>query len=73
MDVVTPPFGTLPNTVERDARLLDQIMLAGFNAKDREAEEWKRLFEKADPRFKFSGVTGKEGSGLSFIEAVWQG
>lgn len=73
MDAVTPPFGSLPNTIERDARHKDLLMLSLFNAKDREASEWEMLFQHADKGFKFLGITQMKGSALSFIEAEWEG
>ena len=55
-------------------------MMVMFNARDREAGDWGRLFEEADPRFKFLGarVPSKNVEGipptflLSIIEAVWE-
>ena len=60
-------------------RTLDLVMMMLFNAREREYNEWKPLFEKADQRFKFQGArpslvnktnipTKKL---LSIIEATW--
>jgi len=46
-------------------------MLELFNAKEREADEWKRLLEIADKRFHFVGINMPPGSKLSFVEARW--
>jgi len=44
-----------------------------FNAWERDVEEWRELFEKADPRFKFVGITQPQGSALALIEFQWSG
>jgi hypothetical protein len=72
MDVVVPPVGEIPKTIEKEVRWMDLAMLALFNAGDRQADQWKRVVEKADPRFKYKGIKMIPGSNLSFIEAVWQ-
>ena len=54
-------------------------MTSFFNAREREADEWAPLFEKADSRFRFKGVrpcsintTGLPTKKmLSIIEATW--
>jgi len=42
-----------------------------FNAWERDAEEWRELFKRADPRFKFIGITQPQGSALVLVEAQW--
>jgi hypothetical protein len=51
----------------------DLAMLELFNAKERERNDWSRLFQEADPRFRFEGARAVAGADLSFICAVWQG
>ena len=46
-------------------------MLSILNARERDADEWRWLFEEADPRFTFLGVKRPKGSDLAIIEAVW--
>ena len=72
MDVVVPPPGAMPITVERDIRWLDLAMVGLFNAGDRSAEQWEALFQKAGPRLKYQGIKAVQGSNMSFIEAMWQ-
>lgn len=42
------------------------------NSKEREQEDWKALFEEADPRFKWRGAQLPEGSRLWIIDTVWE-
>lgn len=51
-----------------------------FNSHDREASEWRVLFEKTDPRFKIIGTTvhsrepqNDSGAQMAMVEAVWEG
>jgi len=46
-------------------------MLLIMNAKEREEDDWKGLFEKADPRFKYLGARQPQGSQMWIIEAIW--
>ena len=73
MDGLMPPRGSVSNTFERKTRSLDLTMLLLANAKEREPEEWRRLYEEADPRFQFEGITSPEGSDMSLIVARWEG
>ena len=54
-------------------RDLDLTMNTYFNAWERDAEEWRELFKRADPRFKFIGITQPQGSALVLVEAQWTG
>ncbi|KAF2121893.1 sterigmatocystin 8-O-methyltransferase [Lophiotrema nucula] len=72
-DGCMPPPGVIPNWRERDLRGTDLIMKAYFNAWERDADEWRELFTKADPNFKFVGIYQPEGSALALIEARWIG
>lgn len=47
-------------------------MLELQNSKEREVDDWKSLFERADKRFRFVGVRMPFGSKLSFIEVKWE-
>lgn len=42
------------------------------NSKERELDEWVKLFEQADPRFKFKGAKLPQGSRLWNIEVIWE-
>lgn len=46
-------------------------MLSILNARERDADEWRSLFEEADPCFDFQGVKRSPGSNLSIMEAIW--
>ncbi|KAI4147626.1 MAG: hypothetical protein LQ341_001753 [Variospora aurantia] len=59
--------------VEREARDYDMYMLAFQNAKERTAEDWRVLFEGADPRFRLIGVYQPPKSSLAVVEVVWEG
>ncbi|KAI4859218.1 putative O-methyltransferase [Hypoxylon rubiginosum] len=73
MDFVMPPPGVLPNSVERKLRAMDVTMLEIGNAKERDLDEWKALFEQADQRFVFKGMQQPPGSSLAILEATWEG
>jgi hypothetical protein len=47
--------------------------MAFSNGKERDAQEWRQLFKKADNRFVFEGVRMPPGSMLAIIEASWAG
>jgi len=48
-------------------------MLITMNAREREEQDWKSLFEKADSRFKYLGARKPGTSQMWLIEAVWEG
>ncbi|KAI1205456.1 putative O-methyltransferase [Annulohypoxylon truncatum] len=73
MDFVMPPPCVLPNSAERKLRAMDLTMLEVGNAKERDLDEWKSLFEQADRRFAFKGVQRPQGSNLAILEATWEG
>ncbi|EGR46686.1 uncharacterized protein TRIREDRAFT_65711 [Trichoderma reesei QM6a] len=56
---------------EKLLRNMDMIMGALLNAQERDEQEFRELFEAADPRFKFKGVQRVEGCKMSVVEAVW--
>lgn len=62
----------LPSDANVD-RGFDLAMLELFNAKEREKNDWSKLFAEADSRFRFEGARFVDGAELSFISAVWQG
>ena len=47
-------------------------MLSFFNSREREREDWERVCQEVDPRFKFVDAWVPEGAALGIIEAVWQ-
>lgn len=52
---------------------MDFTMLEFHNAKERDADDWAKLFSDADPRFEFLGVKQPPTMKLGFIEARWAG
>ena len=52
---------------------MDLTMLEIFNSKERHADEWGSLFERADARFKLISIKKPVKSRLSFIEVCWMG
>ncbi|KAK3702482.1 hypothetical protein LTR37_014844 [Vermiconidia calcicola] len=71
VQAIVPPFGVLPNLVERRLRGFDTAMLAFMNAKERTLDEWKNMIRTADARFQFEQVIPLKNSLLSVIELVW--
>lgn len=55
------------------SRAWDLNMKALFNGQERDAGDWARLFEEADARFRFNGVTPNPWSRWAVMEAVWAG
>ena len=51
---------------------MDLSMKAFLNAKEREIDDWKRLFTVADPEFKFLEVKMAPGSPLGVIHVRWK-
>lgn len=70
-DYILPQPGVLPQSDEKSVRTMDLLMRTVCNAREREAGDWKALFEQADVRFRWRGATKTPGK-LSFIEAVWE-
>ena len=52
-------------------RAMDLTMATFCNAYERDADEWKALFAKADSRFNLVGITQPPGSALSLLEVEW--
>jgi hypothetical protein len=52
--------------------MMDIMMMSLMNAKERGLEEWKALFERADPGFTWNGGSRPDGSRLWIIEATWE-
>lgn len=46
-------------------------MFQQFNSRERDAADWKALFQTADTRFKLARIVSLPGSILSVIEFVW--
>ncbi|KAI2464417.1 S-adenosyl-L-methionine-dependent methyltransferase [Annulohypoxylon bovei var. microspora] len=50
---------------------MDIGMMQLLNAQERDEVQWRALLAKADPRFRWIGVTRPPGSALAIIEASW--
>jgi hypothetical protein len=50
---------------------MDLSMLELHNGKERDADDWARLFEVCDARFQFDGVIRPPGSRLGIVHATW--
>ncbi|MCJ1463377.1 hypothetical protein MMC07_001984 [Pseudocyphellaria aurata] len=70
-EYVMPEPGEVSLYQERFLRWNDLCMLELHNAKERDKNDWAKLFQEADSRFIFVGVKQPVQSKLSIIEAVW--
>lgn len=70
-EAVLPVPGAMPKKMEATIRSFDLVMSTIQNARERELEDWKELFSKADARFRFEGLTSPPGSNHSLLVAVW--
>ncbi|PHH83547.1 hypothetical protein CDD83_2962 [Cordyceps sp. RAO-2017] len=57
---------------ERLIRGMDLTMLVLLNAQERDEQQFRALFEAADERFVFKGVTRTDDCRMSIVEAVWE-
>ena len=48
------------------------VMLSFFNSRERERDDWERIFQEVDKRFRFVDAWVPEGAALGIIEAVWE-
>ncbi|KAH7312169.1 O-methyltransferase-domain-containing protein [Stachybotrys elegans] len=72
-DGALPEPGTAGYIEERTMQTMDIIMQVTVNAREREPDNWRMLFERADGRFRFGGCWRPEKSRMWFIEAEWAG
>jgi hypothetical protein len=54
-----------------ESRVMDLLMLTIVNSNERDVDDWRNLFQKADPRFTFLGASQPKGWRMWTIEAVW--
>jgi len=66
-----PSPDRMPRAMESMIRSFDLVMSSIQNARERELEDWKELFRKADVHFRFEGATSPPGSNHSLLVAVW--
>ncbi|RFU78682.1 s-adenosyl-l-methionine-dependent methyltransferase [Trichoderma arundinaceum] len=72
-DGALPEPGTANYIEDRAMRTLDLFMQVTVNAREREPDDWRELFRRADDRFKFNDIWRPEKSRMWFIEAEWIG
>lgn len=65
-------FSTLNASVTNVYRMMDIMMMALMNGKERTIEDWKILFNKADSRFTWNGGNRPDGSRLWIITTTWE-
>lgn len=51
---------------------MDVAMLQLLNSQERDEEEWKTLFKRADARFQFVGCRLCKEAGMALIEFRWE-
>lgn len=51
--------------------MMDLSMLELHNGKERDGEDWARLFAECDGRFRFENARPLPGAALGLVEAVW--
>ncbi|KAF2791438.1 putative O-methyltransferase [Melanomma pulvis-pyrius CBS 109.77] len=71
-EFVLPPPGAASAYQSKVLRTMDLSMLELHNGKERDADDWEKLFSDCDPRFKFLGTTRVPGSRLGVVEAKWE-
>jgi hypothetical protein len=70
-DYVLPAPKTLGFSEEKAVRTMDVLMKTVCNARERELDDWKDLFQQADSRFKWKNAWKSSGK-LWFLEVVWE-
>lgn len=70
-DGTLPEVGSVSSGEERDMRTMDLLMLTVVNAREREVDDWKTLFEQADPRYEFVKAEKPKYCRMWIIEAKW--
>ncbi|KAI0448080.1 S-adenosyl-L-methionine-dependent methyltransferase [Xylaria telfairii] len=71
-DFVVPESGATSRYTEGLIRGFDLAMMELFNAREREEQDWQKLFAEADSRFQFAGIRTVSGAALAFISAIWK-
>lgn len=51
---------------------MDMLMLSMCNSRERDASDWREVFQDADPRFKVQTMFIPKGSVLGIVEVLWQ-
>ena len=72
-DGALPEPGEVSSIEEQTMRTLDLFMQVTVNAREREPEDWRDLFRRADERFKFNRIWKPTKSRFWFIDVEWTG
>lgn len=72
MDQVVPPPGLLPNAQEKAGRVIDMVVMSHFNGKQRDLDDWMKIFAAVDDRLVLSKLVIQPGSVLSILELQLQ-
>ncbi|TVY28476.1 O-methyltransferase [Lachnellula hyalina] len=71
-EYVLPEPGVLPIYQEERLRSMDLTMMEVQNSRERDLDDWAKLFREADERFVFKGGKQPEGSSLWILEVEWK-
>ncbi|TVY17141.1 O-methyltransferase bik3 [Lachnellula arida] len=71
-EYVLPEPGVLPIYQEERLRSMDLAMMQVQNSRERDLDDWAKLFLEADERFAFKGGKQPEGSSLWILEVEWK-
>jgi hypothetical protein len=52
---------------------MDMLMLSICNSRERDEDDWRKVFQEASPQFKVLRVFTPKGSALGIIDVVWEG
>lgn len=72
-DGALPEPGTAGYMDERTMRTMDVFMQVTVNAREREPDDWRDLFQQADKRFRVNSVKQPHDLRMCFVEAEWTG
>ena len=70
-DYALPQPGAVSRLEERYVRTMDVMLQTVCNSRERDVEDWRRLFAEADPRFRLRGAWKSSGR-LWFVDVTWE-
>lgn len=66
-----PAPGTVSRLEEKNIRTMDVLLQTVCNSRERDVDDWKRLFAQADRRFRWLGAWKSTGR-LWFVDVTWE-
>lgn len=72
-DLIIPERGSAPDVEVKEIIRLDLLIIALYNAGERDIKGIRRLLKAADNRFEFIGVYRLEGCYNQICKAIWRG